>query len=91
MSGTPSDGGNLIPMQVKRGGAGDEHGEREGENSSPLSPWTSIPSKVRWLMIAPVIMPRARTAPAHTKRRVRSRIAAINSSTPDPIRPHGSA
>src|SRR6266851_4053052 len=60
-------------------------------NSSPLSPWTSMPSTVKWLSMAPAITPMARSDPSQVNRGVRIRIAAISSTTPDPMRPHGSA
>src|SRR5712691_4482707 len=60
-------------------------------NSSPLSLWTSMPSTVRWLKMAPAITPMARSDPRHVNRGVRIRIAASSSTTPDPMRPHGSA
>src|SRR5713101_843877 len=59
--------------------------------SRPLSPWTSMPSTVRWLRMAPAITPIARSDPSQVNRGVRIRIAAISSTTPDPMRPHGSA
>lgn len=57
---------------------------------SPPSFITPIPSFVRWLKIAPVIVPSASRAPIVTVRGISSSGGVINSTTPDPMRPHGS-
>src|SRR6516164_1345478 len=59
--------------------------------SNPLSPWTSIPSSVKWLKMAPAVAPAASSAPSQVNRGVRSKIDATSSITPEPMRPQGSA
>src|SRR5512144_3012770 len=60
-------------------------------NNKPPSPLTTIPSLVRWLKIAPVIVPKASTAPIVTVEGIISRITATSSTAPEPNRPHGSS
>src|SRR5690242_4329102 len=59
-------------------------------NSSPPSFMTTIPSFVKWLTIAPLMTPSDSIAPQVTVLGVSNSTDAINSTTPDPIRPHGS-
>ena len=49
-----------------------------------------MPSIVRWLKIAPVIVASARKAPSQAVRGMISKIAAISSTIPEPIRPAAS-
>jgi hypothetical protein len=58
---------------------------------SPISPPVNImPSKVRWLRIAPPITPKASAAPSQTSLGTNRSIAAMSSATSEPMRPHGS-
>src|SRR5271165_2355022 len=64
---------------------------RAKANNRPLSPCTSMPRIVRWLRIAPAMTPNASSEPNQVNRGVSSKIAAISSTTPEPMRPQGSA
>ena len=59
-------------------------------NNRPPSPFTSIPSLVKCIMIAPLISPRLKIAPIHTVFGTNINIAANNSNTPIRILPLGS-
>src|SRR3954470_4624839 len=60
-------------------------------NSRPPSPFTSIPSTVRWVRIAPAIEAIASPAPTGASAGMNSSSDAISSVTAEPIRPHGYA
>ena len=59
-------------------------------NRVPPSSWTSIPSIVRWLSIAPLITPNPRKAPNQVNPGTKSKMEAANSVIPDAYLPHGS-
>src|SRR6516162_8723667 len=50
-----------------------------------------MPRIVKWLRIAPAMTPKANSEPSQLNRGERSNSAAISSTTPEPIRPQGSA
>src|SRR5262245_9981971 len=63
---------------------------RARPNSRPPSPWTSMPRIRMWLAMAPAMTPIASSAPSGAVDGINSRIEAISSTTPEPMRPQGS-
>ena len=57
-------------------------------NRVPPSPCTSMPSTVKWLIMAPEITPKASPAPSQTKPGPNNRMVAMSSVIPDRYLPH---